>query len=129
MVKVREQQRRLEEVRKDFEVRYRFFTQEEGGRKSPPAQPYRSDWIYEGDYPVDRLFMIWPIFIDEVGRVREPGLFVPAEGMAQMFIVDDELRLSLHSERLKPGVKGYFMEGPHRVAEATVTRMLALASG
>ena len=70
--------------------------------------------------------MIWPIFLDEAGEIIEPSTFVPIEGIAQMFIVNDELRHSLHAEKLVPGVRGYFMEGSNRVAEATVTRLLAI---
>ena len=34
----------------DFEVRYRFFTVEEGGRAvGAPWQHYRCDWAYDGD--------------------------------------------------------------------------------
>jgi len=125
---VDDQRKRLAEVRKDFEVRYRFLTAAEGGRKTgPPAQMYRSDWSYGGeDITETGIYMIWPIFLDKDGEIVEPNTFVAAEGTAQMFIVDDELRDSLHAEKLAPGVRGYFMEGPNRVAEATVTRLLAI---
>lgn len=72
--------------------------------------------------------MIWPIFIAEDGKIVEPDVQVANEGAAHMFIVNDELRSSLHARRLRPGVRGYFMEGPKRVAEATVTKLLALIS-
>ena len=129
MLEIEEQRSRLEEVRKDFEVRYRFLTAAEGGRKTgPPGQGYRSDWSYEdkGIRDTGRLYVIWPIFLDETGKIIEPNTFVPMEGIAQMFILNDELRNSLHLGRIAPGVRGYFMEGPNRVAEATVTRLLAI---
>jgi hypothetical protein len=123
-----ERLKRLSGARKDFEVRYRFYLPGEGGRKTgPPSQPYRSDWIYDGDDVSDRLYMIWPIFVNDTGAVRDLNEFVPSEGIAQMHIVNEELRASLHAKRLKPGVRGYFMEGPHRVAEAMVTKLLAIA--
>ena len=118
----------MQELRKDFEVNYKFFAPEEGGRKSgPPAQLYRSDWSYErDDIGQTGIYMIWPIFLDADGQICEPDAFVRAAGKAQMYIVNDGQR-PVHAKRLKPGIRGYFMEGPHRVAEAIVTRLLAIA--
>jgi len=125
---IEEQRRRLVEVRKDFEVRYRFYSEAEGGRKTgPPFQGYRSDWMYDGDTVQQGLYVIWPIFLDESGSILDTGALVAGEGRAQMLIVNDELRRSIHAKRLNLGVRGYFMEGSHRVAEATVTRLLAIA--
>jgi hypothetical protein len=125
---IEEQRRRLAEVPKDFEVQYRFYSSDEGGRKTgPPYQGYRCDWLYDG-YPVEKgIYMVWPVFLDETGSILDTGAPVADDGTAQMLIVNDELRVSLHAKRLKPGVRGYFMEGPRRVAEATVTRLLAMS--
>ena len=71
--------------------------------------------------------MIWPIFVDISGSIIDPDEIVPVHGFARMFIVNEELKEPLHAKRVKPGVKGYFMEGPHRVAEAIVTKLLALS--
>jgi hypothetical protein len=71
--------------------------------------------------------MIWPIFLDESGSILDTGARVANEGRAQMLIVNEDLRRSLHANRLEVGARGYFMEGPHRVAEATVTKLLAIA--
>lgn len=119
---------KLVKIRKDFEVRYRFFGSEDGGRTRPPHQFYRSDWSYDGD-DIEKtgIFMIWPIFLDENGAFIERDSPVPVEGIAQMFIVNDEFRTSIHAKLLAPGVRGYFMEGPNRVAEAVVTRLLSIA--
>jgi hypothetical protein len=82
-------------IRRDFEVKYRFFTAEEGGRKTgPPYQTYRSDWLYEGDNVSDGIYMIWPIFLDDKGNFLDTETQVPFEGTAQMFIVNDELQNS-----------------------------------
>jgi hypothetical protein len=114
-------------IRKDFEVAYRFFTAQEGGRKTgPPFQMYRSDWLYEGDDVVDGVYMIWPIFLNEAGDFLDFDIQVAVQGTAQMYIVNEELRRNFHASRITPGVKGYFMEGPNRVAEATVTKLLAI---
>lgn len=41
-----------EEIRShppDFRVKYRFYSKNQGGRKSTPFQGYRSDFAYDGD--------------------------------------------------------------------------------
>lgn len=104
----------------DFLVRYRFFSATEGGRSTPPHQHVRWDFLYEGDDPlVDGVHMIWPEFLDPAGQVLPAGE-VPAEGTAQMFIVNRE-RISFHQSRVRVGVHGFFMEGARKVAECEVT--------
>ncbi len=124
MSEIQQRRDRMAKARKDFEVSYRFFSPEEGGRSIPASQGYRSDWSYEGD-DIQKLYMIWPIFLDEKADIIEPDECVPSEGVAQMFILNDEFR-AFHAVRLEPGTRGYFMEGPHRVAEATVIKLLAI---
>lgn len=117
----------------DFRVTYRFFSHAEGGRKNLPLQGYRPDWVYAEDYSVqDHLstsdlpvFLINPIFVDENGQGYDRGETVPQEGFADMQIMFDQLRPE-HCRRIKIGTKGYFVEGPHRVAEATVIDILYL---
>ena len=70
--------------------------------------------------------MIWPIFVAANGEIIAPDIAVSAEGLAQMFIVNDEFRKYIHAKRLKKGVRGYFMEGPNAVAEAIVTKLLSI---
>lgn len=110
----------------DFEVRYRFLSAAEGGRTAPPRQHVRWDFMYAEDDPtVDGVNMVWPEFISLNGEVLPEGE-VPAEGWAQMFIVD-RARVPFHSERINVGVRGFLMEGSRRVAELEVTRLLGLA--
>jgi len=111
----------------DFEVRYRFLTPGEGGRSSPPRQHIRFDFLYEGDDPQrDGVFMIWPEFIDDEGHPRPDGE-VPVEGLAHMFILVPEMRPK-HQRRISVGARGFMVEGPKRVAECQVTRVLGLAA-
>lgn len=111
----------------DFEVRYRFLGSEEGGRTNPPFQGYRCDWAYEGDdIALTGIYMIWPEFLTEEGLPLPEGVTVPSFGTVGMWIVNHELRVNIHRNRIKEGVMGYFMEGGRRVAEATVTRVIGL---
>jgi len=109
----------------DFEVAYRIFTPEEGGRKKPPHQHTRWDFLYEGDDPeTDRISMIWPEFIDASGAVLPEGI-VPMSGRALMFIAAPQGR-PYHCDRIRPGVRGYFVEGSRKVAACEVVAVLAL---
>jgi hypothetical protein len=111
----------------DFEVVYRFYTAEQGGRKSPPHQHVRWDFLYAEDDPLkDGISMIWPEFVSEAGSVLPEGE-VSYEGVARMFIVNPD-RTEFHRARLKIGTRGYFVEGSHRVAECTVRSLLGLAA-
>lgn len=112
----------------DFEVNYRFYTPEELGRRTgPPFQHYRCDWSYDGDDVVRTgIYIIWPEFLAEDGAVIPEGIPVPVSGRASMWIVSHAMRLTVHRARLKEGVKGFFMEGGRRVAEAVVTRIVGL---
>jgi hypothetical protein len=112
----------------DFEVKYRFFSVEEGGRETGmPFQGYRSDWAYEGDdVKKTGVYMIHPEFIDSDGNVLEKDAQVPSEGIARMRILNRELRETIHKKRIKVGVKGFFMEGGRRVAEAEVIRIVGM---
>lgn len=107
--------------RPDFLVRYRFLTIDEGGRAGPPHQRIRWDFLFDGDASED-LAMIWPEAIDDAG-VALPDGEIASAGRAAMFIVNPERR-HLHRARLAPGVRGFFMEGPKRVAECEVIEIL-----
>lgn len=107
----------------EFEVAYRFLTEDEGGRSQPPWQHTRWDFMPEQDDPgaADGLCMIWPEFIDADRHTLPAGL-VPARGHALMFIVNPDMEAS-HRARIAVGTRGFFMEGGRRVAECEVVAM------
>jgi len=112
----------------DFEVCYRFFSREEGGRVSgPPFQHYRCDWAYDGDDTGKTgVYMIHPEFLAEDGSIQPKGVAVPRSGKATMWILSPEMRSKFHCARIRPDVRGFFMEGSRRVAEAVVSRIMGL---
>ena len=121
----------FEDLRNDFEVRYRFLEPEEDGRKTgQPYQGYRCDWRYaefdENQTEKLQMWMIWPIFLDSDGVPLLGGTHVARVGTARMFILNEELRKTVHRERIRLGTRGYFMEGSRRVAEAEVIRVVTL---
>src|SRR5687768_4756849 len=57
------------------------------------------------------IFMIWPEFQDENGNViTRTDSVVAREGIARMWIINPQTR-PLHRDKIKLGLKGYFMEG------------------
>ena len=112
----------------DFEVSYRFYTAAEGGRVTGPAfQHYRCDWAYEGDdITKTGIYMIHPEFTAEDGSLVPDEIPVPPSGTATMWVLVPEMRAEIHRARIREGVRGYFMEGSRRVAEAVVTRVISI---
>ena len=110
----------------DFRVRYRFRAADEGGRQTLPVQGYRSDFLYEeDDAPGAGIYMIHPEFEDSMGLPIAEEERAAAEGTARMWIISDEMR-EVHRGRIKPGVRGYMVEGARKVAEIEVIEVLGL---
>lgn len=112
----------------DFRVRYRFYSQEEGGRKTIPYQGYRSDfWYGEPDEVPTGVYRIRPEFEDEAGNVIiDNESSVAISGTARMWVVYPPSRES-HIEKIQVEIIGYFMEGLRKVAECKVIEILDLA--
>jgi translation elongation factor EF-Tu-like GTPase len=109
----------------DFEAEVRFLGPEEGGRKGPPAQGYRPDLHFDDD-ETNELWMIWPRFLDPSGDELPDGALIPQCAKAQFYIVNDELRRSIHRKRIHEGLRFEICEGPRRVAFGRVTKILSL---
>ena len=111
----------------DFLVSYRFFSVEEGGRKKLPHQGYRSDFLYKEDDVKDGIYMIWPELLDSnVIVIKNKDIPIEQVGKAFMWILNQDLKKSLHSHRIKIGTKGYLMEGTNKVAEVEVIKIIGL---
>lgn len=112
----------------DFKVKYRFYSEQEGGKKTLPKQGYRADfWYYHEEQPdPNSIYMIWPEFEDEFGNViTDSSISIAQEGTARMWIIMAGMR-KFHRDKIKVGLKGYVMEGSRRVAECQVLELLAL---
>lgn len=108
----------------DFKVKYRLYTQEEGGRWQLPHQGLRSNFWYEHEnHTMHGDFMIFPEFENETGDLIESGE-VLSEGIARMWIFSDQLR-GYHQERITVGTRGYFIEG-NRTGECEVIEIVGL---
>jgi hypothetical protein len=92
-----------------------------------PYQHVRSDFLYDGDDPTkDGIWCIWPEFLDPNGQALTESERVPAEGLADMFVLNDDLRVQ-HRDRIRVGTRGFFVEGPNRTAECEVVQVLSLS--
>lgn len=112
--------------RPDFIVNYRLYTPPEGGRKVT-FQYLRCDFLYDGDDPQqDGIYMIHPEFLNIDGSPLGEDLPVPLEGRASMWILNPEMRRSIHRARARVGVKGYFVEGVRKIGEVTIDEIVAL---
>jgi|SRR5580698_8701449 hypothetical protein len=100
-----------------------FFTSPEaGGRKGLPHQGYRPDLSYkEGQF---ELFMIWPRFIDASLEEISDGSPITNPSRANFYIINQELRHSIHRDRIRPGTQFWICEGNRKVGEVVVDELL-----
>jgi len=120
-----------EKVRKsppDFRVKYRLYSEEEGGRKNPTFQGLRCDFSYDGDdIQKTGIFAIHPEFEDEFGNIiLDKSLPVSNQGTACMWILFPEMRREVHVHRIVIGVIGYFMAGSRKMGQVEVIEILGL---
>ena len=111
----------------DFQVRYRIYSAEEGGRKTPHFQHIRWDFAYEDEEisPPNKIFMILPEFIEPSGAVLPEGELIFSSGLANMYILNPAFR-DFHGQHIRVGVKGYFREAGRRTGQCEVVEILAL---
>jgi len=103
----------------DFRVKYRFLKPEEGGRKNLsiqgylPHQGYKSDLFYDDDdIKQDGIYMVHPEFLDSsLNVITDDSSLVPKSGFADMWILIDETRHTVHRQKATVGRKCFFMEG------------------
>lgn len=74
------------QLRNDFEVRYRFLSAAEGGRKNgPPMQGFRSDWKYAEptieELESRQIWAIYPVFLDSNGELLPENTAANVEGV------------------------------------------------
>jgi hypothetical protein len=89
-----------------FKVIYRFYTEEEGGRKSLPFQGYRSDFRYDNPKPSSNIFMILTEFLDEnENTIIDTNHRITKSGKATMWIIAPQAR-EYHKDKIKAGIRG-----------------------
>ena len=112
----------------DFRVQYRWLPPAEDGFFQQRFQHIRCDFSYEGDdIKKTGIYTIHPEFEDEKGRPIPEGEEIPEAGTATMWIVNQEEYKDFHRQRVQLGVRGFFMVGSRRIAEAEVIDIIGLA--
>ena len=110
----------------DFIVKYKFLMNQEKGRKTLPHQGYRPDFLYAEDEGKNQLWIIWPEFLDQNDKIiTDKFKSVDLIGKAMMWIMNDQFR-EMHKDRIKIGLKGFFVEGSTKVAECEVLELIGL---
>jgi translation elongation factor EF-Tu-like GTPase len=119
---------RLYPVPDDFEAVIRIFTSEEGGRLTPTFNGIRWDFCYADDRPEERLWAIYPDFFDSSGNTipRDVPLPMAIESCTRMSVLNDEIRKTVHRERIQVGTQFFCHEGARRVAIGRVTKITGL---
>jgi uncharacterized protein (DUF433 family) len=107
----------------DFQVTYRLFTAEEGGRRTPAHQGIRWDSRYD-EATRPQSWMVYPEFIDPDGFPIPNGPFAPV-GRANMFALNPNW-LSSNRQFISLGTRGYFMEGSTRMGVWEVSKVRGL---
>ncbi len=108
----------------DFEAEVHF--DKNSGRQAPPCNGYRPALRYEDQSP-ETSWMIWPLqFFTEDGDVPDDQP-APWDCFARFYILDRELRESIHRSKIRPGVKFYITEGWRVIGTGVVTRLLSIA--
>jgi hypothetical protein len=110
----------------DFRVSYRLFTQEEGGRWAPPYQHIRWNFRYDDKtISTGTFIMVYPEILTPDGTYFPEGQPIPMVGLADMFIFSAKAR-AFHAPHIRPGTRGYFVEGRQRVGVWEVLEVTGL---
>jgi hypothetical protein len=110
----------------DFEVAYEALPAEKNKVGQSLFQSIRCDFKYEDD-PDDTIWMIWPEFLDKNGNlVLDTQVKIDDRGTAKMWIINPAMREEIHRKKAKVGGKGYFVVGQHKIAQATITKIVGL---
>ena len=120
--------KRLHSVPDDFVALIRIFSTAEGGRSTPAFNGIRWDFSYASDQTTDTLFMIYPDFYDahEDSLAADAPLPTGVELPARMVVLADEMRETVHRDRIQVGTTFYCHEGQRRVAQGRVLRLTNL---
>ena len=90
----------------------------------PPHQHIKWNFRYDDKSIHTGTFMIWPEFLGLDGKLLPAGE-VPPLGQADMFFFGPGPQ-ELHRQHIRPGVRGYFVEGSRRMGVCEVVEVLGL---
>lgn len=109
----------------DFAAQLKAIPQPKTGIRSSLRQGIKLDFMYEGDK--NCASMIHYALLDGERNLLPDGTLCEGEVKAYFRVLNLELRLTVHKQRIQPGIKFYVVAGSHKVAEGVVTEVLHLA--
>jgi hypothetical protein len=110
--------------RPDFAASLQAIPQPETDLRSSLRQGIKLDLMYKGDE--SGAWMIYYALLDEERRLLSQGVVCHSEVKAYFRVLNPELRLTVHKQRVKPGIRFFVVVGSHKVAEGIVTEVLHL---
>lgn len=108
----------------DFAAQLKAISQPKTGICSLLRQGMKHDFKYEGDK--NRAWMIHYALLDAKRNLLSKGTLCEGEVKAYFRVLNSELRLTVHKQRIQPGIKFYVVAGSYKIAEGVVTEVLHL---
>ena len=108
----------------DFKAQLKAISQPATGLRSSLHQGLKLDLMYEGD--VRGAWMIHYALLDADENLLPEGTVCESEVKAYFRVVNPELRVTVHRQRIKIGTQFYVVIGSHKVAQGVVTEVLRL---
>jgi hypothetical protein len=109
----------------DFAAQLKAISRQKTGLRASLRQGVKLDLMYEGDER--SAWMIYYALLDAEGKLLPQGDVCKGEVRAYFRVLDPELRITVHKQRIQLGVKFYVVIGSNKVAEGVVTEVLYLA--
>lgn len=110
--------------RPDFKAQLKVISQPATKLRSPLRQGLKLDLMYEGDANI--AWMIHYALLDADENLLPEGTVCESEVKAYFRVVNPELRVKVHRQRIKIGTQFYVVIGPHKVAQGVVSEVLRL---
>lgn len=92
--------------------------------RSALRQGLKLDLMYEADEK--QIWMVHYALLDSEGNCLPQYTVCEGEVKAYFRVVDSELRLTVHKQRIQPRTRFYVVIGPVKIAEGVVTEVLGL---
>ena len=108
----------------DFAAQLKPISQPKTGDRSLLRQGMKHDFIYEEDR--SGAWMIHYALLDGQRNLLPEETLCEGEVKASDRVLNSELRLTVHKQRIQPGTKFYVVAGSHKVAKGVVTEVLHL---
>ncbi|MGB3653813.1 MAG: hypothetical protein WBA41_21715 [Rivularia sp. (in: cyanobacteria)] len=108
----------------DFAAQLKPIPQSKTGVRFLLRQGMKHDFKYEEDRSC--AWMIHYALLDAEETIMPSETLCKGEVKAYFRVLNPELRLTVHKQRIQPGTKFYVVAGSHKVAEGVVTEVLHL---